>query len=121
MSKLILFTINPNFISTFKRSRKNRKQYLTLLLTFVWLITNSFSANIQITSIDQLDELAEFHFSILSDNKGKGVNVDHIDRMSRWAKEGEFILGLGDHLVSKSRVKVSKNETSSTLKKSFFI
>ena len=64
---------------------------------------------ISVTSIEQLDELAVFNFSIMSDNKGYSEknwnNYGDVEglyslRVKEWIKEdSEFVLGLGDHFM----------------------
>ncbi|GEM_PF-4446135 len=50
--------------------------------------------------IKKLDKLCAFSFSIMSDNKGAGLENIHMYKCDRWIKEAgdRFILGLGDHV-----------------------
>ena len=54
-----------------------------------------------VTSITDLDRLADLHFTIMSDNKGDSpLSSVEFARMTTWIKEGEpaFMIGLGDHV-----------------------
>ncbi len=50
--------------------------------------------------VKKLDSLAAFSFSIMSDNKGAGLENIHMYKCDRWIHEAgdRFILGLGDHV-----------------------
>lgn len=51
-------------------------------------------------SIEKLDEMAEFSFAIMSDNKGCSVENEDFFKCDQWIREAgdRFILGLGDHV-----------------------
>lgn len=51
-------------------------------------------------SIKKLDSLAEFSFSIMSDNKGYALENESMYKCDKWIREAgdRFILGLGDHV-----------------------
>jgi hypothetical protein len=51
-------------------------------------------------SIHELDSLAVFSFSIISDNKGYSLENSHMYKCDKWIKEAgdSFIIGLGDHV-----------------------
>ena len=54
-----------------------------------------------VTSIGDLDRLADLHFAIMSDNKGDSpLSSVEFARMTAWIKEGNpaFMIGLGDHV-----------------------
>ena len=54
-----------------------------------------------IKSIGDLDQLADLHFAIMSDNKGDSpLSSVEFARMATWIKEGNpaFMIGLGDHV-----------------------
>lgn len=65
-------------------------------LTFLLLSQSIFG---QLT-IQDLDESAEFSFSIMSDNKGYSIENSHMNKCNKWIREAGdvFILGLGDHV-----------------------
>ena len=54
-----------------------------------------------VKSIEDLDRLADLHFTIMSDNKGDSpLSSVEFARMTEWIKEGNpaFMIGLGDHV-----------------------
>ena len=68
-----------------------------LLVLIVSTFISTLSAQI---SIRNLDNMAAFSFSIISDNKGYSVENSHMFKCDKWIREAGdlFILGLGDHL-----------------------
>ena len=67
----------------------------------LWLL---FFSTISLLSaqmtIEKLDNIASFSFSIMSDNKGYSVENEHMYKCDKWIREAgdSFILGLGDHV-----------------------
>ncbi len=56
---------------------------------------------LSISTIEELDETSVFHFAIISDNKGIATEDTDMQRCDAWIRNSaEFVLGLGDHLVS---------------------
>ncbi len=51
-------------------------------------------------TLRQLDSMAVFSFSVMSDNKGYALENPHMRKCDRWIREegDPFILGLGDHV-----------------------
>lgn len=54
-----------------------------------------------VSSISELDSIALFHFSIMSDNKGDATENSNVKKWDSWARSGEFCLGVGDNLQVK--------------------
>lgn len=52
------------------------------------------------TTIEHLDSMAMFSFSIMSDNKGYALENPHMYKCDQWIRAAgdRFILGLGDHV-----------------------
>jgi len=71
-------------------------RYVLLFLILSGLAKVLFAQN----NIQELDSLAAFSFSIMSDNKGYSVENPHMKNCDKWIKEAgdRFILGLGDHV-----------------------
>ena len=56
---------------------------------------------LKVDSIEELDDLASFHFIIMSDNKGDSPDTNALfARMVNWTQESgaTFAIGLGDHV-----------------------
>ncbi|MBT3385744.1 MAG: hypothetical protein HN778_05280 [Prolixibacteraceae bacterium] len=70
---------------------------INLLIIIILLANNSLFAQ---NSIKELDSIASFSFSIMSDNKGFSIENPHMFNCNKWIKEAgdSFILGLGDHV-----------------------
>jgi len=51
-------------------------------------------------TVEKLDNLASFSFSIMSDNKGYSIENSHMYKCDKWIREAgdRFIIGLGDHV-----------------------
>lgn len=93
-------------------TQKLRQLLALALLIFgtVLQITHADPANPQgateeglpgVKSISDLDQLAKFHFVLMSDNKGDSpLSSVEFARMTAWMKEGNpaFVIGLGDHV-----------------------
>lgn len=69
---------------------------IVLVLILVTAITPLFAQ----PTIKDLDNMAAFSFSIMSDNKGYSVENPHMYKCDKWIREAgdSFILGLGDHV-----------------------
>lgn len=59
-----------------------------------------FNSLVAQMSIEKLDDMAVFSFSIMSDNKGASVENEHMYKCDKWIREAgdRFILGVGDHV-----------------------
>lgn len=70
---------------------------IKLLVIFLLIANNILFAQM---SIEKLDKMALFSFSIMSDNKGASVENEHMFKCDKWIREAgdRFILGLGDHV-----------------------
>jgi hypothetical protein len=72
-------------------------QSLNILIIILFLLISNLNAQ---STIEDLDVLASFSFSIMSDNKGYSVENPHMYKCDKWIKEAgdKFIIGLGDHV-----------------------
>ena len=76
---------------------------LTLLISGVILQSTGIAEEglPGVESVGDLDQLADLHFAIMSDNKGDSpLSSVEFTRMTAWIKEGHpaFMIGLGDHV-----------------------
>ncbi len=75
------------------------KYHVKKMLAILILIASINTLFAQAT-IETLDSVAAFSFSIMSDNKGYSVENPHMYNCDKWIKEAgdKFIIGLGDHV-----------------------
>ena len=70
-----------------------------LTITYLIFFSTLSLLSAQMT-IEKLDDMASFSFSIMSDNKGYSVENPSMFKCDKWIREpgDRFILGLGDHV-----------------------
>jgi len=86
---------------------------IKMALIVLILLVSSLSAQM---TIGELDSMAVFSFSIMSDNKGYSVENTHMYKCDKWIREAgdRFILGLGDHVKDNRKnpfLDLIKNDT----------
>ncbi|MEQ9306825.1 MAG: Ig-like domain-containing protein, partial [Marinoscillum sp.] len=100
---------NPdlNAINWFRIYNTNKSGSVTTRIDGLKIIDPSLDYSVR--NIEDLDNGSLFHFSVMSDNKGDSPlqavdskNLTSLQRMNAWIQSSEFVIGLGDHLVSKS-------------------
>lgn len=79
-----------------KRRMKLFKKEILIFLIIVAPINTLFAQ----ATIETLDSVAAFSFSIMSDNKGYSVENPDMYKCDKWIREAgdRFIIGLGDHV-----------------------
>jgi len=70
---------------------------IKLFILFYFILFQALFAQM---SIEKLDKMALFSFSVMSDNKGASIENEHMYKCDKWIREAgdSFILGLGDHV-----------------------
>ena len=73
------------------------RYFLSFLLSVYLLLISSIVAQ---QTIEELDNVASFSFSIMSDNKGYSIENPHMYKCDKWIKDAgdRFIIGVGDHV-----------------------
>ena len=80
--------------------RTNFLMFSTKFNLPVFILLTAINSLLAQNNIEELDSIAAFSFSIMSDNKGYSVENPHMYKCNKWIKEAgdSFILGLGDHV-----------------------
>ncbi len=93
---------------------KSKNRYFLLFLISTYLL--STSSIVAQKTIEELDNVASFSFSIMSDNKGYSVENPHMYKCDKWIKDAgdRFIIGVGDHVKDNKKnlfLNLLKNDT----------
>ncbi|RED94952.1 InlB B-repeat-containing protein [Marinoscillum furvescens] len=100
---------NPdlNAINWFRLYNTNKSGSVTTRIDGLKIVDPS--VNYSVRNIEDLDNGSLFHFSVMSDNKGESPlqasnsqSLTSMQRLDAWIQSSEFVIGLGDHLVSKN-------------------
>jgi hypothetical protein len=93
----------------------------TLLIIGAALLLSTSLPSWGVTTINQLDSIAVFHFAIMSDNKGAATENVSLQRCDSWVRnKAEFVLGLGDNLENNPDPFISFIKTDSYWKDKFY-